>query len=480
MKKIRNILFIVVFIAICATPLAGAIFGYENKSTEKRELSIAPSFIVDASINAEFTQQFDDYFTDNFAFRPELITAYAYAKSGVLLESVSDKVIVGKDGWLFFVPTLSDYQGAEVMSDNEIYRLFKTLDIKQKYLADKGIDFIFTIAPNKSSLYGEFMPKRYKILDEQNNADKLYAMLDSVGFDYVNLYSALQSEEQLYHKTDTHWNNKGAMAAYNALLGEVQRGADVFDYNTYQGIEPVLTLSHIGDLTQMLYPVSDIKDAQYNYGVEQEYSFGRSVKSLDDITITTQCESGSLNLLMFRDSFTNMLIPLIANEFANATFSRATPYNYKQLESIDVVIEEIAERNLKNIIDKAPLMPTLETELNESLTQTDMDISISIEEHGDYWKIVGIAKLINHNPYSNYDIFIRINANGSSSDFIPFPIFEQGYFNGSEGDANAAFSMIIEKSLVNEESIIEVIIFDKDKYFVDQAAKEDGFLFQAE
>ena len=106
----------------------------------------------------------------------------------------------------------------------EITRLYRTLLLEQKHLESRGISFIFTVAPNKSSIYGEYMPNRYLVTGEKSNAEKLYALLDAEGFDYVNLTRVLLAakDKQIYFKLDTHWNNNGVLLGYNALLDKVR------------------------------------------------------------------------------------------------------------------------------------------------------------------------------------------------------------------------------------------------------------------
>ena len=60
---------------------------------------------------------------------------------------------------------------------------------------------------------------------------------------------------------------------------------------------------------------------------------------------------------MYRDSFANALIPYAASSFSEVRFERAVPYNTKLIDSFDAdyVIVEIAERNIKDLIDYYPV-----------------------------------------------------------------------------------------------------------------------------
>ena len=443
------------------------IFGYENVNAEKRELATPPALFTQSGVNAEFTRQFDDYFTDNFAFRSDMITMHARLSGGVFGESVSDQVIIGKDGWLFFTPTLNDYKKADTLSDNEIYRICRILQIQKDCLAAAGVDFIFTVAPNKASIYGEYMPDRYAVIGSQSNVEKLYAALNSAGFDYLDLHALLRAGgEALYHKLDTHWNNAGAMIAYNALLSRVRQTHPEFAYDTYEDRTPTLEYTWRGDLGGMLYPTADMRDAQYEYDIEQEYTSARKIRSLEDLTIQTTCESGQLDLLMLRDSFANALIPLVSNAFASVTYSRAVPYDYGFLtEDTDVVVLEIVERNLPDLVEKAPLMPAPQISLDAAVVPAELRMDATAEDEGDYLRIAGTALPQDYREDASYDIFVRIDTPQGPRTFVPFPTAD-----GQDTPyANAAFCMRIEKSMMPDDMSVDIILFDGSTYSIDTA-----------
>ncbi len=471
MKKAVNIIFIVLFFGFCAVPLIGMLLGHKNVNAEKRALAAAPAVFTKDGFNAGFTREFDDYFTDNFAFRTNLVTMYAGLNAALLGESVSDQVIIGKDGWLFFEPTLNDYMKINTLSRNDIYRLAKTLEIQSRWLGERGIPFIFTAAPNKASIYGQHMPDRFKPLGETGNVEMLYAALkDFTNVEVVCCTPAIDEPRgggaQLYHKLDTHWNNTGALLAYKELLGSIKELVPDFDFDAYEGLTPVIQKTWQGDLSAMLYPAAGILDEQADYGIAKDYSTQRPMKSLEDILIKTQSESGRLNLLMFRDSFANALIPIMSSEFESVTYSRAVPYDYSLLsEDTDVVIMEIAERNIPNLLKKAPLMPAPAAEISEAISPSDMRITMTTKDMWDYIKITGIALTPGYSADNDYDIYVRLSLNGQEYTFEPFPVLEEDYLDEYAGNENAAFCMLIQKdALPPGEYKTEVIVSHGGQY----------------
>ncbi|MFA5676395.1 MAG: hypothetical protein WDA65_07730 [Christensenellales bacterium] len=469
MKKWVCVLYTFVFMGLCAAPLLGLIFGYENVNAEKRALASPPDIIKNGQVNFDFTKQFDDYFTDNFAFRTNLVTLNAFLNAGVFGESVSEQVIIGKDGWLFFEPTLRDYKKQNTLSDNEIYRLARTLKIQCDALLLNGTQFIFAVAPNKASVYGRYMPDRYKVTGDMSNAEKLFAAFDECGFVYADLFTPLrESSMRVYHKQDTHWNNTGALIARRKLL-ETARKHNDFGFRQYD-IDAFTETEWEGDLAAMLYPAARVRDTQQDYGVKKEYETLRPMRSLEDLTIMAESATGELNALMFRDSFANALIPILSNDFAAVTYSRAVPYDYSLLkEDTDIVILQIAERNLPDLLLAAPLLSAPRAYIDVFGARA-LDCRIDIKFTEDSIRIAGIAAPPGHEPYKNYDVYVRISGGDTNMVFTPFPILEKDAFEGEEHFANAAFSMLLDKSILYEnEYAVEVMLFDGARWFVSNA-----------
>lgn len=481
MRKTMNVLFVIVFIGLCFAPFLGQIFGYRNVNSEKRELAALPSFMTKDGINPKYTNELDDYFTENFAFRTDLITLQAFLYQGVFQQSVSDRVIIGQDGWLFFEPTVNDYTKDNVLSDNEIYRMYRTLSIQQTYLEGLDIDCVFMVAPNKSSIYGKYMPDRYLQVEDKNNGEKLYSVCDENGFVYLDLFTLLRGNDtQLYHKLDTHWNNYGAMMVYNALLTNLQGRIPGFVYDTHQDLVPTIEQTWSGDLSGMLYPTANLLDTQYVYPIAKEYVSDRPIRSMEDLTIHTTCETGSGHILMFRDSFANALIPLLSNEFADVTYARATPYDFSQIDNdTDAVILEIAERNLPNLIKEAPRLPSYQVQLDASLTPVDIASSLIVEEESNSIRINGFAIPSGYRKDTNYDIYIRLQSGDKEYTFVTFPIMEDGYFPDDTDKANAAFSLMIQKdSLPAGQYSIQTIMYDQAGYMISQNENADVITIQ--
>ena len=143
------------------------------------------------------------------------------------------------------------------------------------------------------------------------------------------------------------------MISYNTLMDALELPhADYRDTPRVNG-------EKVGDLELMLHPTRPRAETERVPDYAFSYSYIGRLRSEEDITIQTVNSDGSGSLLMFRDSFGNALLPLLAEHFNAAYFSRAVPIDLSLIESqqADTVIYEIAERNLRNIIDYPPIIP---------------------------------------------------------------------------------------------------------------------------
>lgn len=365
MKNIKNLLYAVysiLFFVICAVPAISMVLNSseDDSTSENRQLAEMPKFQnEDGNFNQNWSTEFQAYVSDHFGFRQELVKADSTLKANLFHFSAEDDVIIGKDGWLYYTPTVNDYIGKATISDLGLQNIIINLKLMQEYAESQGSEFYITIVPNKNTVYPEYMPNYYKNYGTSNNLDNLENLLFASDLNYISLKNALlqqaeNSEILIYHKQDTHWNNTGALLGYRAIMN-----ATSLDYNSYENTSYVINQDWQGDLQNMLFPDSDILDDNSNYNIDFNYTYQGHYRDADDITINTinSNANNTDSLLMFRDSFGEAIIPYLSQNFQMARYSRARPYPLYNLEmnDFDVVIMEIVERNISWIQKEAPM-----------------------------------------------------------------------------------------------------------------------------
>ena len=419
MKK-GKLIYCILFFAICLCPSLGMLVTKQETSSENRQLSEFPSpKTEEGKINVEWLSQAGDYFQEHFAFRNELVTGNALLHGRLLETSTADGVIQGKNGWLYYKDSLDDYLGQDLLSDRSLFNIAHMLSMTQQALEEKGVNFLFTIAPNKNSLYGDNMPYYDKLkVSGQTNRENLEDWLKMEKVAYADLYQALMEEDEvLYHARDSHWNNKGAALAADVLMDALGK-----DHDSYEGESYTVRRDYTGDLDTMLYPLASTADDEIYYDKETTYATVEEIQSNFDPRITTVNPVKEGSLVMYRDSFGNALLPYMADAYANAYFSRGIPYQLMDVEthSADTVIIERAERCLPDMSQFPPVLTAKEISLteNEELQGSDGAVDVKIKPQGMTAQLSGRIK----EGLLDTDSRIYLKVNGSVYEAFPMDV----------------------------------------------------------
>lgn len=419
MKK-GKLIYCILFFAICLCPSLGMLVTKQETSSENRQLSEFPSpKTEEGKINVEWLSQAGDYFQEHFAFRNELVTGNALLHGRLLETSTADGVIQGKNGWLYYKDSLDDYLGQDLLSDRSLFNIAHMLSMTQQALEEKGVNFLFTIAPNKNSLYGDNMPYYDKLkVSGQTNRENLENWLKTEKVAYADLYQALMEEDEvLYHARDSHWNNKGAALAADVLMDALGK-----DHDSYEGESYTVRRDYTGDLDTMLYPLASTADDEIYYDKETTYATVEEIQSNFDPRITTVNPVKEGSLVMYRDSFGNALLPYMADAYANAYFSRGIPYQLMDVEthSADTVIIERAERFLPEMSQFPPVLTAKEISLTEDqeLQGSDGAVDVKIKPQGMTAQLSGRIK----EGLLDTDSRIYLKVNGSVYEAFPMDV----------------------------------------------------------
>lgn len=437
MKKLTRIIYISAFFAVCALPLVMKPFACDNGEIEKRELAPLPSLTKETGgINTDFSTQFESYTNDRLPLRAELLAAAGYLK-GELLHSETSNVICGRDGWLFFKDEKMDYMNTNALSDREIKAAAATLSLIQEWVLANGGRFTFVPMPNKSSVYGEYMPFSYRKADE-NNLSRLSDALRAAGVNFTDMQQVMTEQKQLglYHKRDTHWNYMGALIGYNAIMDSL--GAA---HQTYDGVNYVRQKNWRADLDKLLYPSGGFLDEQYYFQIEYEpfmivtppgvtdqlgqLAVFMSDKEENDVRIAVQSLGAPQNskLYMVRDSFGRALLPFMIDNYKSSQFVRTDTPDLTQVQNGTDMVYEIVERNLRDVIGKTPFMFAPERDAAALAAEESGETAALALQNAGYANIV-TGTLPESAPLTDGRVYIRLQNGSESRVFEAFPISE--------------------------------------------------------
>ena len=437
MKKIACLIYSILFLAVCAVPGAMLLKPSEESTSEKRQLAEMPSFRdEEGNFNQNWSSEFQSYVSDHFGFRKNLVSIDSHLKADLLHVSAEEKVIIGKDGWLFYTPTVNDFLGKATVSELGIRNIVHNLEMMQEFTEQQGSQFVLAVVPNKNSVYAEYMPDNYYHNNFCNNYWNLHSALEESSINYVYLRSYFYDNakydmmpEPFYHKQDTHWNNTGALIGYRAIMD-----ATGLEYNAYSDAEYHIEQNWEGDLQNMLFPDSGILDENSVYDIDFNYTYQGRYNNSDDITINTMNSSGTGSLLMFRDSFGAAVIPYFSQNFQTARYSRSRPnplYNL-EISHFDVVILEIVERNIAWLQKEAPMHSALKA---DSVPEADSqgNAEYFTDQNGaTYLQFYGTAELPEGLADAPEYFFTLTDASGTALSYRAYNCYEADKLQSEE------------------------------------------------
>lgn len=421
--KFKSHIFIIACLAIMLLPAVGMLFFPTTTSSENKAMAEAPVLMKDGAINKKFFDDFDNWFNDHIAFRNQMVYADAMIQTKIFQESSVSGVIKGTDGWLYYSSTLDDYLGSDVLTDRELFNLSHNLYVVQSYMDERDITFVVMIPPNKNTLYGEHMPYYDNfIVSTDHSAILLADYMPENTIHYLDLFELFgRTDEVLYLRQDSHWNNKGALMVYNAMMDSMD-----IEHEDYSSIDPVMVLSSDGDLNKMLYSFYGPAEYDYDYQIPQNYTYVQG-EDVESRWIVTENPDGSGTILVFRDSFANSLIPFVSNHFVTAAYSKALPNPLeKYIETYNpsyIVIEKV-ERNISDYLTMPPVLTAPSATVPDNCEEADTDSTVQVEAcmyDVNYWAFSGTID----SGYLSSDTEIIVSIDGKP--YMSYQTGEDGW-----------------------------------------------------
>ena len=218
------------------------------------------------------------------------------------------------------------------------------------------------------------------------------ALLEESGVSYVNFFEVFAHEPVLYYQTDSHWNQQGAALAADAINAALGVETDYYAGPFGQKAEP-----YTGDLFEMLYPAFSGSELEPEYLGELEFTYTGNSTKADSIVLTTQSDADG-SILVYRDSFGNLLHPYLAASYGSARFSRSTAYDLTA--EYENVVVEIAERNLVYLIQNVPVMVSPQREIDLPQSSGTASVTQKLRSKAPEGTVLWTGTLENTDPDS--------------------------------------------------------------------------------
>ena len=360
---------VVIFLAVLSLPLMGMVLNLDRDapSGENRTLAAWPQLRWDAASLRALPEQLTRYFEDHFAFRVRLVRWQAIVRLDALGVSPSASVIKGRDGWLFYADdgAMEDYAEAPPFTGVELEVWRHTLQDISDWLRGQGIAYLFVIAPDKHVIYPEYMPHTIRRA-AVSRIDQLVSDLRQHStvrvLDLRPSLLATKSRERLYHRTDTHWNDRGAFVGYQSIVDALSEEIPTLQSASHSAFEPRVVRSSGLDLAGML-GLTEVLSEDDLVLVPKRPAAARILepqypnRRLTHARIVTEAPNRGPRAVVFMDSFGPGLVPFLSEDFSRVVYlwqDNMDPQVVQQ-ERPQVVIQELVGRALSKLVPYNPV-----------------------------------------------------------------------------------------------------------------------------
>jgi hypothetical protein len=371
------------FLLVLFAPTFSAITGkgaFDEKEFTKTEKKDPTAFPNLAAINAEdiagYIADLKPVLDERLGLRTALIELNAkilYHLFGMSINN--DSVVVGKSGWLFRGDNsnrvFSQHAGAVPSKPSNVKRFFSRHSKESEWLADQGVASLMVIAPDKHSIYPEYLPtwvekpNRQKPLEQLLQLNEKQDTLDIVNLIPPMIDSKREYGDLLYRKTGTHWTALGAYVGYVEIAKAVRE--------IFPEVQPLVVDSFeveetdhgysLAAMMKMRHGFDDIKvklKHEKPFSVVTAYDFSdaelwsdkdRKIPKQEEVLIVNESAKNNLTVLIVRDSFATKISSLLYQTFRKTIF---VPHQKKSTKkkmpslvekySPDIVILEYVER----------------------------------------------------------------------------------------------------------------------------------------
>ena len=349
-NRISNILIIIVFISTLTLPQF--IFWIiepdiqEISETENRTLNSKPEFKL--STISEYPKKFEDYYNDYLPFREDLRGIWSDINFDIFHTTVDEKVLIGKDGWLFFRgnTSIEQVQGIAEYTEEDKRNILNGLQNNENKLKNKNIEMYVLILPNKENVYKEKLPTSIPI---KNNISRTEQLIDYIknNSDINIVYPKtellkVKEKHQIYKKYDTHWNRIGA------LVGAVSLQKAIDEKYVYD-LENITIEKNNTKETRDLATMANLQDKVFEKSIIVNDFYPNieyEVKNRDYYQEFTSNSTNDKTLLFVGDSFSEALKVYLPKLYKRVIFVHRVNYNEELLDTIkpDIVVTEAVER----------------------------------------------------------------------------------------------------------------------------------------
>lgn len=329
MNRKSQIVNICLFAGIIGTAFAFNILKSDQvfSANENRNLAQNPEFTFTKLFKDQYTSEFEKYVTDQFIFRDQ------WVEGKTLVERLLGKV---ENNGVYFG---KNQRLMERLASVDVDQINKNIKYVNQFVngLDENVKVNMMLIPGSVAIMKEDLPRVSDDIDQLALIDQIEANMSSrIEFTNVNQVFLEHNQEDLYFKTDHHFNLNGSKLAYEALAKQLG-----FPVHTYQrelvgegflgtlGSQSGAYYNEHDEIYQLIndeqidvyYPDLELHDnnvyAEDNLLVKDKYTYYLNGNH-SQVKITTNHQEKE-KLLIIRDSYANIFTPYLLEDFSEIT-----------------------------------------------------------------------------------------------------------------------------------------------------------------
>lgn len=364
-RRLANVVTVLVFFLALGLPLVGFLFREPPPLDENRDRHPFPPVALKKHVLQDFPQWFSLYLKDRVGYRDVLLRWHQYATYHWLDMPVSSQAWVGKGGWVYLNVADPFARHPEKGTVNDrIDRWCEAFADRRAFLAERGIEYVVVLVPEKSAVYPEHLTGHPKRHPPPEPLARAAANLRAVGVPCVNLLPVFRAArrthpEPLYFAADSHWTPAGSRVGYDAMSGLLTARLPGFrphparHYLRRDAGQPGDLLRLTGDTGRAPEPCQQYLPPHGTVSADDAPAFaallpdGMKLRHMPPVAFDAESASGPA-VVFLRDSFGESLLPFLGSDFARAAVvgTHQFPTAVIDRETPKLVIQQMAGRFL--------------------------------------------------------------------------------------------------------------------------------------
>ncbi len=286
----------------------------EFSELENKVLKQSPEFSIEAVVANEYTLDYEEYINDQFVMRDGWISLKSITERA-LGKIENNGVLYGDENYMF-----------DKFTDADTEQIEKSEEALLEFLNNYDGDAVVSIIPNSYAIKSYLMPENienfspFPYLEEINTVDIVTPLMEN-------------NSDYLYFRNDHHWTVEGAYIAYQVIadaLSVTPASLDDLDTTNTDGFLGTYYFKSknafavaddfvVYDDKDVVTTIGDnVYNGLYDYdSLDEMDKYGGYLYGNNSLCIVENPDvTDGSKLLVIKDSYANIMIPLLAQNFS--------------------------------------------------------------------------------------------------------------------------------------------------------------------